>query len=64
MSQNNKPDWILIYITTITIAALAGLVISDFLTYLSKKETNELIRTTITNNGSVEHIQGFLNSKP
>ena len=63
MNANSKPDWIIIAIVSITIIALAGVGISDYLSYLSVKQQNETIRTAITNKWTIEQIQGLVNSK-
>lgn len=63
MNQSNKPDWVIISIVGIVIATFAGMCISDYLMYLSSKQKNETIRAAISNNWSVEQIQGLLNAR-
>lgn len=63
MNQNNKPDWVIISIVTIVVTSLLGMALGDYLSYLSTKEKNETIRTAISKDWSMEHIQGLLNSR-
>lgn len=63
MNQNNKLDWVITSIVGIVVISLLGMALGDYLSYLSTKEKNETIRTAISKDWSVEHIQGLLNSK-
>ena len=63
MNQNNKPDWVVISIVVVLITTLAGMCLSEYISYLSIKQKNETIRAAISNNWTDEQIQGLLNSK-
>ena len=60
--SNNKPDWVILSIIAIVILALAGMCISDYITYLTFKQKSETVRAAISKDWSAEHIQGFLNA--
>jgi hypothetical protein len=63
MKSNNNPDWIVASLTLIVIAAFVGMGLKDYLTYLTSKQKNEIVRTAICKDWSMEQIQGLINSK-
>jgi hypothetical protein len=63
MNQNNKLDWAITSMVVIVISSFIGMGLSEYISYLSAKQKNETIRTAISNQWSIEQIQGLLNSK-
>jgi len=63
MNENNTPDWILVSISAIVIGTLIGTGVADYISYLTVRQQNETIRAAISNNWSIEQIQGLINSR-
>jgi hypothetical protein len=63
MEQRNGPDWVIIGVVAIVITLLAGMCISEYITYMIAKQKSEIIQTAIQKDWSVEQIQGLLNTK-
>lgn len=64
MSQNNKPDWIVISSISIVLMSLFGLGVSEYLSFLTEREKINTIKAAIEKDWPVEQIQGWINSKP
>lgn len=62
MKQTNKIDWVIISLAMIAVLSLAGMGISDYLSFLTEKQKREVVRTAIEKNWSAEQIQGLINS--